>query len=134
MSSEACAVVREFCGAAIADDLQRLSDTLDPEVTFLGTRGGLDEHQVLVGPKAVLDYLAEIADPWERLEYEAERLIDAGDVVVVFWRETARAHRGGLELHSDTATIFKVRQGKIVQATGYLDRDEALEAAGLPGS
>jgi hypothetical protein len=36
-------------------------------------------------------------------------------------------------MQSDTAMLFKVRQQKIVEATGYLDREEALKAAGLPG-
>jgi hypothetical protein len=32
---------------------------------------------------------------------------------------------------NDTAAIIKVRQQRIVEMTGYLDRHEALRAAGL---
>jgi ketosteroid isomerase-like protein len=134
MTSEALAVVRTFFDLAAAGDFARLADLLDPDVVFLGTRGGLDEKRVLSGPDAVVEYLRdEISDPWERYEVEAERLIDVGAMVVVFLRETGQPRHGDLEMHSDTAMIFKVRQQKIVEATGYLDREEALKAASPTG-
>jgi ketosteroid isomerase-like protein len=34
-------------------------------------------------------------------------------------------------VQNDTAAILKVRQERIVEMTGYLDRDEALGAAGF---
>src|SRR5207253_1295016 len=37
----------------------------------------------------------------------------------------------GLEVQNDTAAIITVRQQRIVEMTGYLDRDEALTAADL---
>jgi ketosteroid isomerase-like protein len=46
-------------------------------------------------------------------------------------RESAQARHGELEVQNDTAVIIKVRQQKIVEATGYLDRNEALRAARL---
>jgi ketosteroid isomerase-like protein len=134
MTSGPLVVVRAFFELTAAGDFDRLSDILDPDVVFLGTRGGLDEKRVLSGPDAVVAYLRdEITDPWERYDVEAERLIEAGDVVVAFLHETARPRHGDVEMQSDTAMTFKVREQKIVEATGYLDRDEALRAAGLTG-
>jgi ketosteroid isomerase-like protein len=134
VTSEALAVVRAFFDLTAAGDFGRLLEILDPDVVFLGTRGGLDEKRVLCGPDAVLEYIRdEITDPWERYEVEAERLIEVGDTVVVFLHETAQPRHGDVEMQSDTAMTLKVRQQKIVEATGYLDRDEALKAAGLTG-
>jgi len=78
----------------------------------------------------VLEYMIEIQEPWEVFGVEIERIIEVGDVVVVFMRETGRARHGGPEVQNDTAMIFKVRQERVVEITGYLDRDEALRAAG----
>jgi ketosteroid isomerase-like protein len=50
--------------------------------------------------------------------------------VVAFLRESVRS-RGGLDLQKETAVIIKIREGRITEARGYLDRDEALKAAGL---
>ena len=122
--------VRRFLDAFLAVDTTALMDMLDPEVVWFGTRGGLDESQVLRGPAAVLAYIGEIQEPWEEFNVEVEQVIEAGDAVVVFMRETGRGRHGGPEVQSDTAMIFKARQERVVEVTGYLDRDEALRAAG----
>ena len=134
MTSDALALVRAFFDLTEAGDFAGVSDLLDPDVVFHGTRGGLDEKQVLRGPDAVVEYVRdEITDPWERYEVETERLIEVGDTVVVFLHETGRPRHGDLEMQSDTAMTFRVRQHRIVEARGYLDRDEALEAARQTG-
>lgn len=129
MSTEALAVVQTFCDAVFADDLARISEMLDRDVVWFGTRGGLDQDRVFRGPEAFVEYLAEVTELWDHFEAEAERLIETGDAVVVFFHETGRARHGDLEVQNDTAAVFKVRQGKIVEVRGYLDREEALEAA-----
>ena len=101
MTAEALMVVRAFGDAFAAADFARISETLAPDIVWFGTRGGLDEQRVLRGPDAVLEYLREIRDPWKRLDVEAERLIDAGETVVVFLREGAGPTRRarGAERH-----------------------------------
>lgn len=82
----------------------------------------------------MLDYTTDVRETWEQLDFEVDRVIDAGgDAIVVFWREIGRASHGHLEVETETAVIFKVRNGRIAEARGYLDRDEALRAAGLAG-
>jgi ketosteroid isomerase-like protein len=129
MTSEALRVVRAFYDSG--EDEARMSDNLDPEVVWYGTRGGLDEARVMRGPEAVLAYLREIQGAWERFDVEVEQMLEIDDGVLVFVQETARTRQGGLELQDHTAMILKVRNGKIVEMTGYLDRHEALRAAGL---
>ena len=125
------AVVRTLIERAAADDYDGLLALLDPEVVWFGTRGGLDENQVLRGPQAVIRYMREIQEPWQRLDVEVERIIDTGDAVVALLREIGETRQGGPEMQDHTAMIFKVREEKIVEMTGYLDRDEALRAAGV---
>ena len=123
MTSQALAVVRAFFDLTAAGDFAGVSDILDRDVVFLGTRGGLDEKRVLSGPDAVVEYLRdEITDPWVRYEVEAEQLIEVGTTVVVFLHEIGQPRHGDLEMQSDTAMTFKVREQRIVEATGYLDR------------
>lgn len=131
MTSGAVAVVRAFFDLAATGDLAGVRDCFASDVVWFGTRGGLDEDQVIRGPDAVLEYMREIEDTWERFDAEIERLIDVGDTVVALLRETAQARHGDLEVHNATAVIIKVRQQKMVEVTGYLDRDEALKAARL---
>ena len=71
------------------------------------------------------------ADAWDRQRIEPERLIDAGDRVVVFQREYQRGRSSGLELVDETASLVDLRDGRVVRIQGYMDRAAALEAAGL---
>jgi ketosteroid isomerase-like protein len=131
MTSEAVAVVRAFFDLAAAGDVDGIRDCFDPDVVWFGTRGGLDENQIIRGPDAVLEYIREIEETWEHFDVEIERLIELGDTVVAFLGETAQARHGDLEVQNDTAVIIKLRQQKMVEVRGYLDRDEAIKAAGL---
>jgi ketosteroid isomerase-like protein len=127
----AAEVVRELSAAWNAEDRERQAQVLDPDVIQHGTRGGIDEGRVIRGREAVLEYWEDIGDTWQSLSFELEGLIEGDDVAVVFWRETARSRHSDLTIGYDTATVFTVRDGRIVEMTGYMDRDEALHAAGL---
>jgi ketosteroid isomerase-like protein len=127
-------VVRAVCESLIVDDRGRFGELLDPEVVQYGTLGGIDQDRVVRGRQAVIDYWDEIVGTWEGITIDVERLIDAGDTVVALWRETARTRHSELEIQSDIAMVFKVREGRIIEARGYMNRDQALEAAGVAGS
>jgi ketosteroid isomerase-like protein len=127
MPSEAIALVRRFFELTAGDDPAPVVEVLHPDVVWLGAKGGLDEEQVLRGHDAVLEYLQEIREPWRHFEVELERFVEAGDTVVVLSREKAQSRQGGPEMHNDIASMFRVRNGKIVWMRGYLDQDEALK-------
>jgi ketosteroid isomerase-like protein len=133
MSTNADELIRRLCDALNAGETERAAELTDPDVVQFGTRGGMDQDRVMRGRQAVIDYWNDISEMWESLTYEPERIIESGDVVLVFWRETGRSARSDLEMESDTATVFKIRDGKILELRGYMNRDEALKAAGLAG-
>jgi hypothetical protein len=74
-----------------------------------------------------LDWL----EPWESYYIEVERFIDAGDEVVSLARVHAQSTRGGVPVEHSPAAVWSVRDGKVVRVQFYLERDDALEAAGL---
>lgn len=104
---------------------------LDPDIEWHGTVGGLDEGQVARGYEEVARAFAESFEAWEQLVLETERYIDAGNDVVVFWHEVARSRHSEQQMETNTAVIYTVRDGRVVEARGYMDRAEALEAVGL---
>jgi len=124
--SEAAALVRRFYELGAGEDPSPVVEVLHPDVVWLGARGGLDEEQVLQGPDAVVSYLREIQEPWQRFNAEIERIIESGDSLVVFTHETAQSRQGGPEMHNDIASIYRFRDGKIAWMRGYLDPDEAV--------
>jgi ketosteroid isomerase-like protein len=104
---------------------------LDPDIEWHGTVGGLDENQVAHGYEEIAQAFAESFQAWEKLVLEVERYIDAGDSVVVFWHEVARSRLSAQEMETNTAVVYRVHDGRVAEARGYMDRTEALEAVGL---
>ena len=62
---------------------------------------------------------------------EPEEMIDLGDRVLVFTRAIARVEPDSPEIVNAGATVFGVRDGRVTNVDSFLDREEALEAAGL---
>jgi ketosteroid isomerase-like protein len=131
MSAGGEELIRELCDALNAGDVERAADLAHPDVVQYGTRGGIDQDRVFRGRQAVVDYWNDVGDTWASIRYEPERIIESGELIVVFWHETARSTRSELEVETETGAVFKVRDGKIVELRGYMDRAEALRAAGL---
>src|SRR5947209_16767587 len=98
-----------MCDAFLAGDLEVALNGLDHEVVWHGTIGGLDEGRVARGHRDVIEAFAENLHEWESLSLEAQRYIDAGDRVVVFWHEEGRGRSSGVEVSTDTAVIYTVR-------------------------
>ena len=125
----AAEVVRAMCDAIEAGDLGRIARSLAGDVVFRGTVGGIDEAVVLHGPDAAISYMRDVSDTWDDWLFDTKQVLENGDTFVVFWRETSRTR--GIEMVIETATVFKIRDGKVAEWRGYLDRADALEAAGL---
>jgi ketosteroid isomerase-like protein len=108
-----------------------LAELLDPNVAQYGTVGGLEEGTVVRGSSEIVQLYESEADAWDRQRIDPERLIEAGDRVVVFQREHQRGRSSGLELVDETASVIDLRDGRVVRIQGYMDRAAALAAVGL---
>jgi ketosteroid isomerase-like protein len=75
-----------------------------------------------------LDWLA----PWASYRTEIEEMIDLGDRVVAVLCDYPRREPDGPEVALKAATVWTVRDGRVVRAEFYAGgRAEALEAVGL---
>jgi ketosteroid isomerase-like protein len=109
-----------------------MAELVDPDVVFHGTVGGLGEGQVAHGVQQIRQVFEEDdLEAWDERRIEPEEFIDAGDQVVVLQREYRRGRGSGVELETDTAVVFEVREERVVGIQGYMDRAAAREAAGL---
>jgi len=71
------------------------------------------------------------AFPFAEWEVEVDELIDNGDQVIAIARQRGRGKTSGAEAELGQAHIFTLRDGEVVRAVSYLDREQALKAAGL---
>jgi ketosteroid isomerase-like protein len=132
MSRENVEAVRAANDAFLAGDIEAALDALDPEIEWHATVGGIDEGRVYHGRDQVVQAFADYFAVWERIEMRADEYIDAGDEeVVVFHHEVAKGRESGAVVETDTGTVQTVRNGKIVRVRSFMNRQQALEAAGL---
>jgi ketosteroid isomerase-like protein len=62
---------------------------------------------------------------------QGDELIDAGDRVVLLWREGGRGRTSGVPVEEEGGTVFTIEDGRIVHAQFYDHRADALAACGL---
>jgi len=124
-------VARGFAANKRGDLEFVLAAFYDPDIEWHGTTGGLDDGTVRHGHQEVMRGFDEYYAAWERLELTPEEIIDTGDELVVFVHEVAKGRESGVVVQTNTATISTFRDGMITRVRGFMDRSQALDAAGL---
>ena len=76
----------------------------------------------------------QVFDIFEDARVEPEDIVDVhddGETVLMLLRASGTASYTGIEVDVEWAAIWTIRDGKVLRARGYLNRADALEAAGL---
>jgi ketosteroid isomerase-like protein len=113
-----------------------LSETVgsifDPE--FECATWGLPEgERTYAGLDGLRDLLLDWHAPWASYRVEIEEAVDLGDQVLLLTKSFGRLEGSTAEVEASVGNIWSIRDGRIVRFDAYLDRAEALEAAGLAG-
>ena len=83
------------------------------------------------GDDPIRRWVAEMRETWAEVRLEIERIFEADDVVVSFYRGIGIGRQSGVEVWRELTGVYRLHDGQIVSERVYLDREEALEAAGL---
>jgi uncharacterized protein len=113
-------------------------------------RGGLDEFReyyhpdiewhedpsfpeagVYRGLEAVEAYNRQFLAEFAEIHYDQQELIDANDSVVANMRIHGRGKASGAPFELSAWWVFTLREGRLIRVHAFLDRTQALEAAGL---
>jgi len=136
MSQENVEVIRRAHDGVLADlaafrgEAADLEEFCHPDVHVDQTRRVFNPARY-DGCEAVVQALREVREAWEQFALEPEQFIDAGDRVVVIHRARARGRGSGLEIVARSATVYTLRNGRVVRLVVYNEPSEALEAVGL---
>jgi ketosteroid isomerase-like protein len=99
---------------------------------FEGALVALGQRMTFKGLDGLRDAIREWLTPWTSYYDEIEDVQPAGeDRVIVFARQHGHRMDTAAEVVAESAGVYLLRDGKIVQMDLYLDRGEALEAVGL---
>src|SRR6266576_3650610 len=132
MSQENVELVRRAMRLYADQDIDAFLADMDPEVEFDWSNSDAPDSGVYSGHAGVRGF-AQARD--EALE---ERRLDfvkvnapAPDTVVYTARMRERGRASGVEVTTQIALVWRLRDGKIIHLTVYQTSDEALKAVGL---
>jgi SnoaL-like domain len=141
MSEENVAVVRELISAVNDRDVDRYlancTESILLETPWAAVEGAYE------GPDAMRRFFSDLGDTLPDFRLEIERLQPVGaDRILALLLVSATGRASGISAGADvpgatardlpTATIYDLAGGKIRRIRVFLDRAEALKAAGQP--
>jgi ketosteroid isomerase-like protein len=126
VSKENVEIVRASMDAFDEGDYETALSYYSEDVVFYPLVAGPYHGRAGVAEQ-MLVWMEEFNDYW----FEVEQLIDAGDEVVLLWRQGGEGKSSGIEVENKGGTVFALKDGRICLARVFRDRAEALDAAGI---
>jgi ketosteroid isomerase-like protein len=128
---------RRIAAAFNRRDLDVVVQLLDPAIEFEAPRslvGGYlppDMPTVEHGRQGYLRMFERLFEVWDDLALRPEEVIDFGDRVLIATHMTGHGQHSGVAVDTRVFQVLTLRSGMIVRQRDFVDRDAALEAAGL---
>ena len=133
MSQENVEIVRRVSDAYNRRDVGAMLGELHPEIewhTWLQAQVG-GGATVYRGHQGVREGVRDLEEAFSEIQAEQSEVRDLGERVVAIGRLRGRGKESGAMTESALAWIVEFKSGKVIRVREYLDREEALEAAGL---
>ena len=134
MSRENVEIVRRFIEAWSEHDVAELTKYLDPDAVFHSAITNV-VGETCVGRDQILGVFDRWEQEWSELRWEVDEYVDVDECqVVTLHRVIATGRASGVTTERELGGLIEIREGLVVRQWIYLDRNEALEAAGLTES
>jgi ketosteroid isomerase-like protein len=130
MSQANVEIVRRSFDAFIRGDFEEAMREFHPDIAYDLTHISPD-GQLYEGHEGVRTGMRRWLGAWAEYRMEVDEYVDAGDSVVILFRESGRGKGSGVRIEQSVAGVWALRDGKVVRVTPFLDRSEARRAAGL---
>jgi ketosteroid isomerase-like protein len=132
MSQENVEVVRTAFEALNRGGFDEALAYVDPEVEFEPPDEALERPSSFKGHEALRERWETLLEPFEGLRLEPVEFIDVDDeTVITVFRIRVRGRASEVPVEAEPAYMLAIRDGKVMRMQAYLQKDQALEAAGL---
>jgi ketosteroid isomerase-like protein len=132
MSEENVEIMRRVWDAYAKLDIETILSLTDPQAEFVTTHfAGWPEEEVYRGLDGVRRFFEQWLGVWETFDAGVDEFLDLGDRVLVLCWQRGKGGESGVPAEMQFASIFTLREGRIVYVDNFSDREQALEAAGL---
>ena len=131
MSQENVELVREFLGLFAAGDRRSWRQHFAPDVVWDTSQSQLPAAGVYRGHEGIEQFFTDWLAIGDDYAIENDEFIDAGDSVVVVFRQRGRGKGSGAHAERTFFGVYDLEAGKVTRFRLYESREEALEAVGL---
>jgi ketosteroid isomerase-like protein len=130
MSQEDVEIVQDFTRRFAAGE-HVTDDYFDPEIVWDTSASGLPSAGVYHGHDGVRRFFRDWLAPWDDYSIEALECIDAGDAVLLVFRQAGTGKSSGARTERDFFGIYELEDSKVVRFRLFASREQAADAAGL---
>ena len=131
MSQENVEIVKEFTRLFETGDRDGWREYFDADVVWDTSASDWPSAGVDRGHAGVERFFRDWLGTWKDFEVVTREYLDAGDSVVVVFRQSGTGRGSGIHIERDFFAIYELSESKVVRYRMYDSRDAALEAAGL---
>jgi ketosteroid isomerase-like protein len=132
MSEKNAEIIRAVYERWSDGDFSTSADLFDPHVVLVLSGDFGPDSVAHHGAEAIAIYTRDsVLSPSSRVTMEAEKIVSAGDSVLVDVRQRAVGRTSGVETELVFFTLWSFRGSKVIRIESFRERAEALEAAGL---
>ena len=124
---EEIARLRQLYEAINSGDLDGIMEGFHDDVEYLP----FEEPETIHGLDAVRRYFEGWLDTWDPFQVEPTEFLIRGDHVVAGEAFKGRGKGSGVEVAMQSWSVSLLRDDQVVRRDEFLDRAEALQAAGL---
>lgn len=133
MSRENVEIVRRMLDAFNDEDIERIFALTHPELVIEIGPTVSAEPDTYRGHAGMQRYIDSFQDAMYEIRFEADRLHDAGEAVVVPLRLSARGRQTGIPVEQHSAGVWTISGGKVIGVRTYATEDDALAAVKAAG-
>ncbi len=125
-------IIKELYQAFAVGNMDRIMEIIDPNVLWIESEG-IPYGGTYCGRDAVFNEMfAKIGAEWENFTATVDEFIDAGDRVITLGYDSGTYKATGKHMRAPAASIWTLRDGKVVHFVQYIDTLKVASAA-TPG-
>ena len=122
-------VLRETYEAFNRRDMDAIRERCSPDIAWRWGAHFFESDRV--GIDAVTEFFANWLETFPDARLEVEQIVGSGDRLVATLRQDGSGTTSGAQTGMGFAQVVSFEDGRVRDVRNYIDRGEALEAAGL---
>ena len=131
MSRENVEIVQKFTRLFEEGSRDEWRAHFDPNVVWDTSASGMPSAGILHGHEGVERFFRDWLGTWRNYGLLTREYLDAGDSVVIVFRQRGTGRESGIESERDFFGAYDLRRSKVVRFRLYASRDAAHKAVGL---